>query len=751
MKVVYNLIKYPLILCFLGCLLLELIIFIVFSFTFKQVLVKNEDQIKSLLLNQADELLNSINYLIQSKLNSVENELLLFNQHMSVQYNYQLDNSKLDYSKCKIIPSKEATKYSFEKYDTISNDKSPRIVKLNTLLQDNDLETIVYYNERNNLNVNKDNLRYTICFAVSFLKTAFIKNIINKQHREKLNYTLYFDDTIFFYPANYIDDKILKTLPFYNPSILCRDEKYIFKCSSILEFKPTEKDFTLYNSIIYMDLKSTKKNIFINMCLSINDIDNQKINIDPKFLYDDEKTTENNFLCITTNLTDLLDGINQDTNYLLFNVIQYDEEKDILKVLYCSNENIYKDLSLNEDKDSNLFSSEEYGKYRIKDNSEENIVDLFHILYYEIEKNHHSKKNITHYRIQYKNNIQKIKELIKKNSLTLNGASINVSQSYINYNYNNKGRREYNKSDISENEFIYYLKPIVTDLAKINNKKNIIEKNEKYKKIIFYTITVIKITKPNETSFIKFVYLLICARIFFYSLVLEFLVVIAFYIIVFFLMRCILNPFSTFKSSIESLLDMRNKSKKEEEIIVKKNNEDEKDKKMNLKNNFYNEFGQMKSSKYLEHKKDMNKIDPKFDMTKKYMKNFMKMTSEIEAQYTNLEMKEIENIIIFLQKILLLRDENTPYQAKADFYQSISSEISKKYQFDLFKCQILIGEYYIKDKQYSKAKNELENLQIRIEQAKTELLNKDKFNEKKMDFYLLIMVLILMILPQFHL
>ena len=257
MKVVYNLIKYPLIFCFLGCFALELIIFIVFFITFNQVLVTNENEIKELLFSQTDELLNSIDYLIQSKLNSVENELLLFNQHMSVQYNYQLDNSQLNYS-CNILPSQCPTgqnecpinekEITLERFDSFEADKK-RGDKIKELLQSDDLNTIVYYYKSENkldevgLNVQSEKFRNTICFALSFLKTALIKNIINNQHREKLNYTLYCDDVIFFYPPNKIDENILKTLPFFNPSILCRDEKYQFECSSILNFQPTEEDY----------------------------------------------------------------------------------------------------------------------------------------------------------------------------------------------------------------------------------------------------------------------------------------------------------------------------------------------------------------------------------------------------------------------------------------------------------------------------------------------------------------------------
>ena len=741
MKVVYNLIKCPLIYCFIGCFILEFIIIIVFLITFNNVLVENELNIKNTLINQTEELLNSISFLLQTKLNSIESELLLFNQHMSIQYNYQLKNEYLNYDDCIIYSCKNLPgKNILEDYYAIANQNKNRSQKIKELLEDNKLNSISFYEPESKINNNNNKIKANICYAISFLKSAFIKNLINKQYMEKLNYTLYFDDIIFFYPLKRIDDQILKSLPFYNPSISCRDEKYKFECSSILNYQPTEENFTIYNSVIYMDLKSRNKNIYINLCLSINDIKNGKINMDPYFLYKEADTSviTNNFFCITFNLSNILTGITQNNNYLIFNIVQYDEENDSIKVLFSSNENIYKDLSLNGDEDSKLYTSDEYGKYKINDNSEENIIDLFHVLYYEIEKYDHPGKDIVKFKHEYEENIKEIKELIcNKSNITINGYNKTVNQSFINYNYDNKGEKQYNSSSISSNDFIYFLKPIVSDMAKINNKKNLFEKNNKHKKIIFYTITIMKITKPKDTSFIYAVYILICGRIFFYSLVLEFFIVIVIYIVIFFLMRCILNPFSIFKSSIERLLDIRNKSKKdeEEEVLVRKNCNIENEK----NNNFnFNNFSQKKTFSISENKGDMNKDnsnEKKIDTTKKeYMKNFIKITSEIEHQYTNLEMKEIENIIVFLQKILLLRDENTPYQAKADFYQSISSEISKKYQLDLFKCQILIGEYYIKDKQYLKAKNELEKLQIKIEQSKNELLNKDKFNEKKNGF-----------------
>lgn len=747
MKVVYNLIKYPLIYSFIGCLILELITFVVFFVTFKSNLVKNESKIKETLITQTEEFFNSISFLILSKLNSVENELLLFNQHMSIKDKYDIDILKTNLGSCDIRHNFYVTgDLIISELEKIANEDLNRTTKLNKLLEYPYINQISFFTSDISYQFTHDfmsldgKIRTNICYALSFIKTAYIKNIINKQYREKLNYTLYTDDVIFFYPAKRIDATILKTLPFYNPSILCRDQKYIFECSSILKYQPTEENFTLYNSIIYMKLKLLNQNLYINSCLSINDRENNKTNMDPYFLYTEDTYPDyppNNFFCIASNITNILEGINQDSNFFIFNIIQYDEENDNIQVLYSSNENFYKDISLNKHSQINLYSDERYGKYRIEDNSNENIADLFHSIYYEIEKYDHPKKNIEELINEYEENTKEIKELMaSKDYRTINGIKFEVEQSHMNYIYDNKGQRKYNESYLNKNQFIYFLKPIVSDMAKINNNSNIIEKNGKYKKIVFYTLTIMKVTKPKNTSFIYAIYLFICGRIFFYSLSLEFFICIIIYIFLFFIMRCILNPIRTFKTSLGQLLDEQSKNHSDDEIHKnimpetenKNSTEINALKKLRQQEKYNNNENQIKNTDL----NNINKKEKNKDITKnKYINNFIKITSEIEKQYTNLEMKEIENIICFLQKILLLRDDNTPYQAKAEFYQSISSEISKKYQLDLFKCQILIGEYYIKDRQYLKAKNELENLQIRIEQSKNELENKDKFNERK--------------------
>ena len=115
-------------------------------------------------------------------------------------------------------------------------------------------------------NINKK----SICYAVSFLKSLYAKNIISNQNMEKINYTLFINDIILFYPFKTINDENLKSFPFFNSNTKCKFSKYNFECSSILNYKPKEEELTLTNNIINMNLKRTENNLYINTCINSN-------------------------------------------------------------------------------------------------------------------------------------------------------------------------------------------------------------------------------------------------------------------------------------------------------------------------------------------------------------------------------------------------------------------------------------------------------------------------------------------------
>ena len=272
MKIVDNLIKCPLIYTMLGFLIIEFIIFISWFFTLYYFLENNEEIITKTLLSQSDELFNSISFLINSKLNSVTQELLLFNQHINIKHSYTLSKSKYetDENICEIINSKLSLNGNIFNIEDLNN--KTRTQKIQFLLNNDYLNKIALYTTNSQFdeyiknNINKKH----ICYAVSFLKSLFAKNIISNEHMEKINYTLFINDIILFYPFKTINDETLKSLPFYNTNTKCKFSKYNFECSSILNYEPKDEELSLANSVIYMDLKIALNNLYINTCINSN-------------------------------------------------------------------------------------------------------------------------------------------------------------------------------------------------------------------------------------------------------------------------------------------------------------------------------------------------------------------------------------------------------------------------------------------------------------------------------------------------
>ena len=148
MKVVYNLIKSPLILLMIGFLIIELIIYLSLFLTLYYFLEDNEEYINKTLISQSDEVFNSINFLINSKLNSVTKDLLLFNQHINIKHEHNLDEYD---SNCQISYSKSTnTELNLEELFKELDGKD-RAEKIEYLLSNDNLKKIAIYTPENNI------------------------------------------------------------------------------------------------------------------------------------------------------------------------------------------------------------------------------------------------------------------------------------------------------------------------------------------------------------------------------------------------------------------------------------------------------------------------------------------------------------------------------------------------------------------------------------------------------------------------
>ena len=266
MKVVFNLIKSPLILLMIGFFIIELIMFVSLCIIFYLFLRDNEEYINRTLISQSNEVFNSINFLINSRLNSLTKDLLLFNQTLNIKHEFISE----DYdSNCIISYNKSESNENELNLEKLKG--KDRKEKIDSLLCNDFLRKIALYvagdNSKDFID-DKINANY-LCYMVSFLKSLFTKTVISNQYMEKLNYTLYINDLILFYPWKNINDESLKNLPFFNPDKVCKYSTYNFPCSSIPLYQPDEEDLK-YSSIIYMDLQLRLNNLYINSCINAN-------------------------------------------------------------------------------------------------------------------------------------------------------------------------------------------------------------------------------------------------------------------------------------------------------------------------------------------------------------------------------------------------------------------------------------------------------------------------------------------------
>ena len=394
-----------------------------------------------------------------------------------------------------------------------------------------------------------------------------------------------------------------------------------------------------------------------------------------------------NFICSTLNISRIIENTYFNTSYFVNNLIVKDD--DYLNLTFSSNKLLFSEVY-------NLFNYKEYEDFQILSNYQ--IPCLFHSIYFDLVKNINltskQKKELVK---EYKSNVKKLLNYIKDNNINENlFLNYSVSQSYLYYKYNNKGEKipNGNFGNIRKGKFLFYIKKIIGSIDNENN--NIfIDKAD----ILFYSILILKQNDDNTNKEFISIYYFKCIRNFIYFISINFLGSVIFYIIFEFIINIILYPIKQFTKNIKNLIEQISK-------------------------NEINKY----SSNY-DNSKNISTLISQTNKKKSIIKKILLTFKSNFTHYTNLEMKEIENIIFFLQKILLIRNNATPYQKRAEFYQSISSEIPKELTLKIFSCQIIISYYYIQNKNYLKGIKELENLERKIKKQKKLIISKSNIND----------------------
>ncbi len=614
MQIIINAILTPILIMFFLFLFIEIIFFFVNIFLYKSPLNKDINMIKNLIVDNEKEFTHSFSYLITKKYLDFKVDLLQLRQHLSF-----IDNNNDNI----LIDDSSSNKF-LESYQNncIINNESLFIENLtdfddmNSLLNNDDLNKIYSNNTKN------DEDKKVICYALLFLKSKLIQNLLNQKYElEIINTQIYYNNTTYIYPSVVNEIK--------NDEMNCENDSFTFSPP-----------------------KFEKNNIYQLIC-TLMYINNDEIKI-----------------CNKINLMKIFNKSYINSTNFIFNII---DEK--FNLIYNSNDII--NLIFNNY--SHIFDSTKY--------KTENLInlELFHSLYYDIFKNYDINKNEI-------DNLEKEYIEIKNNIFLENNKSVvnTTKKYYLEYKFNNKGQKI--KKKLSQSNFYFIFTPLNISLDNFNEKTNIF-KNNNNDNYTFYFLSVIKEKNPRFSNNIYKIYVFKSLRLLFFFIAILILMFVIFFIIIQFIMIFLLNPIKFYQNNIEKLLDIKN------------------DNNNNSKMDFEDFKKFINNKQFNQNKNFLNKI--------------------LSNQYTNLEMKELENVISFLQKILLIRNPKIPFQQKTEFYQSISNEIPQNLKFELYKCQIIIAELYIKDKKYLNAKNELENLQKKIENDLNEIKNKSDFNELK--------------------
>lgn len=719
MQVVIQVIRKTFVFMFLLFFFLEVIYMVFLTLLYRVPLSKNRENIIEVINKNAEEITNSFTELIQRKYNQVQTELLLFKQHMNFMYNTLNDKrtrqnsikfndnsafyknySDCVYDKTDLIISKlkEYHEVGFikklleaEHIDFTLQSREEIIKEL--LKQNND----TYINLLNNIFILQSDDKTAefklICYAVSYLKSQVIKNILLEQTNQTiLNYTFFYGNNIYTYPPRYITTESIKTMPFYDLSNSICNSQYSLECFSFYHYNDYKiGDFTTNNTIFYPGgVEVRDRSLLTNICI------NMKLDIT-------NEAESDKFLCATYNISQTIANAQIDSREVVYDIVIDDGES--ISLLFSSNNQIYSAY--------NEFSSDAYGQYKL--NSTNDQLSLFHSLYFDIEMN----KNLSDTQIkelvnEYKEISQDIYAVIANIS---DGAlfepyntTLYKKQTYLEYNYNTRGEKDYINGDIKQEDHMYYIQRVLTK----NNKytEDPLTFDEDSDSILLYVILKMKLINPIKTSDIYDIYFLKLFRSWVFFLGLLFFGSIFYFILIQYIMTCLLIPIKYFKRKITNLIEKQSITTKVPTST-----------KINS-NTSQSYLSKVSSSE--------NGIDAS-TKEKNVVKYGTMFTKEdfIFEEYTNNEIKEIEGVVIFLKKILHLNNTDTPFQRKAEFYQSIAAEIPKDLELDLFKCQIIVGSCYLKVKQFSKAKEELENLQKRIEQKQNELISKYEINEQK--------------------
>ena len=511
----------------------------------------------------------------------------------------------------------------------------------------------------------------------------------------------------YYYGDSSIDKNILERYVCYTVSML----KSIFIRNYVVDKSTlSEKNFTLYignNIFTYpsygtLSFDTIKKNFYYNTesdnckneydisCLNIKTDNNDIVFNDP--IIDDkgniitrgcikipfDLSDTNSFACVNIDITVAQQNLNTEENSILNITLVQSKDNDV-KVLYSLLPDREKDPS---NKFKEIFNNSIFGDFEIKNDYNDKYYSLFHFLYYSmIQMGNYENANelITEYKTIKNDLIEQI------NSFTvIDKEQLCNSSHFFDYTKIHTFNITLNQKEKLFDDFFFILSPIAVPYTTYNTTGYTYSTDKCSSQIIVYSLLIAKGGIVSTTKSIYNLLIYKALRSLFFFVFLTIACTTIFYLIMYSYLSVLFEPVKLLKSIFYSVIKkIKNKRIKEEN---KDSREDEKEDKKELK--------------------------------------VQKRQNEMKL-YKNIETKEISKTFKLFNQILLLsnnkelsRNYHTKVQLYNKFYQSLKNEHLKQ------KCELLIGYFNLKNKNYIKSSEIFSDLLQKLEYEEKSLLKK---------------------------
>lgn len=673
-----NLIRKNILFLFVAVVVTETLFFALFVGFFPSSMNETKDPIISSSKANLNEISNSFNQLLIRKITNISTDLLYIYKHMMwiyqthTQTNFpsrQLLNKNSDYYKGLIHTDNIILfdKLFTDFHDTLHiqnfTNKFPHI-KYNSnmteilhVINQPYLNHIIYFANEEDENFPLKNEEFVVYLQefIVICKTITVRDLFSKYPKNQ--FLFLYSNTIVGYPMFRL---VLSTIPYLIHDYGKDDSECLerFKKNCLIQMFGVDNEFT-YTTPYFQG-----GGFLFGICL----------NVPMKEYIPGEKTAA---LCSNYSISDeMTKELNEDWDTTI-NILNYNQSSNNFSVFYTSDRKFIQF-------DSTVLQSDKFKKYRLNKDD----YSLFHLLYYKLFKYREvSDEEIIELEKEYENMMDSFKREIGEKNLTENLNFTFELTTLLPY-FDKYGNKTLKNSQLYKEKFILVLSPIYLNTAKINTEKFIFDTT--YSKFMFYTCVISNIYE--NMSHKKFFWVFFYQKAAMYCLFISIIIfaIVLYYNVLIFYISFLLKPIKESRIMLEKLIE---NSKEEKEPEKELSDEETEIQRISVK--------KMRRRSAVAQKEIQLQL---------FNVDCEQQTKKFKIDPKNLETRQFENLISFIQKIRATRVE-----IKSNNYQKIYifnrfQDSIKDNPLQILDCMLIVSISYYNLGDYSNAISCFKNL-----------------------------------------